>query len=83
MSAVGDAVKTVANVITLGASDKALNAISGALTPSTPKPPTPMTAPVPDAQTSRIASERQRQRLYAGKGRTGTVLSGISDNNLG
>lgn len=46
---------------------------------SSPPPPEPEpVAPIPDDELSRIEKERDYQRRYGGKGRSGTVLTNSS-----
>lgn len=49
--------------------------------PKTPTLGKEKTAPTPDNAAARRAAERQQQRLYAGQGRAGTILS--ENNTLG
>lgn len=84
MSSAADSLKKAAkgavNAMTLGAFDDELNP-----EPEMPEPPEEPeeqpTAPVSDSKERERESLRRRQRRYAGRGRTGTVLSG--GNNLG
>ncbi len=51
-------------------------------TPSTDVGPKP-TAPIVDDATAAAESQRRLARLYATRGREGTVLAGTGTNNLG
>ncbi|QDP48907.1 MAG: hypothetical protein Unbinned7794contig1000_51 [Prokaryotic dsDNA virus sp.] len=49
----------------------------------TPTPEPEPVAPIPDEDVARLEQEKDYQRRYGGKGRTGTVLTGASNNQLG
>lgn len=58
----------------------ALNEVGGVLAPDINMPDAEQgpVAPVADDETARALASRELQRRYAGRGRAGTVLTGVS-----